>query len=177
MSVELDGKLYPGRLYKRTSRWWYHNGPVRVSTKTTDKLAAKMTVRNMHRNACYSARSVAVREAVFCSVDVDQQPRLGWVYFIASDSGFIKIGHTVKMAVRFNVLNSGSPTPLELLGVVPGGTLLESAILSFFVAHKARGEWIRDTPAAREFINTHCDPIDARRAMVEYRAGVSRGAL
>jgi hypothetical protein len=41
---------------------------------------------------------------------------------------------------------------------------------------RKHGEWFRDTPELRAFIAKHCDPLEARRAVVLEWAGVRRSA-
>lgn len=64
------------------------------------------------------------------------------VYFAqAGDGGAIKIGHAANLARRISALQTGSATPLTLLGVADGGAETERRYHQLFAAHHLRGEW------------------------------------
>ena len=65
------------------------------------------------------------------------------VYFVQSgESGPIKIGVAVDVAARIAVLQTATPTPLELLGVVPrGGRELERLLHKELAEDRLTGEW------------------------------------
>jgi hypothetical protein len=108
-------------------------------------------------------------------VPVDPKHPVGWVYFaVAGDR--IKIGHSRRLAKRMQVLHSSSPGGATLLGVIAGGAGVEANVHEYFDHLREHGEWFRDHPGLRAYIEKHCDPIEAHRAIVVERAGVRRPA-
>jgi hypothetical protein len=67
------------------------------------------------------------------------------VYFAEAD-GRIKIGWSRKVATRVAQLQTGSPVPIKLLGVTPGGRSLERELHHRFAADRLTGEWFTATP-------------------------------
>src|SRR5436190_10066712 len=76
----------------------------------------------------------------------------GFVYFIASDRGSIKIGWSSDVAKRFRTLETGSPDALTLLGFIPGDRAREKELHGQWKDQRVRLEWYRDTKELREFI-------------------------
>jgi hypothetical protein len=76
------------------------------------------------------------------------------VYFIQSGKvGPIKIGRTEgNVGSRLANLQTGSPEPLTLLAVVPGGPAVERSIHERFAKLRLRGEWFRREPDLSLFI-------------------------
>jgi hypothetical protein len=64
------------------------------------------------------------------------------IYFIRdTGTGAIKIGKAVDAVRRLNILQVGCPSPLQLLGVIPGGGKKEAEIHRQFKDSRLRGEW------------------------------------
>lgn len=78
-----------------------------------------------------------------------------FVYFL-TDGVDIKIGRSARPNSRLSDLQIGHPAKLTLLGTMPGGTALEGALHTLFDASKIRGEWYKDSPKLREFIEQNC---------------------
>lgn len=73
------------------------------------------------------------------------------VYFIRTQDGLIKIGHTGNLGKRHNAYGPGWD---HLLAVVPGDRELEKAQHRRFAAHLARGrEWFHPAPDLIDYIN------------------------
>lgn len=85
------------------------------------------------------------------------------VYFIkACESALIKIGFAVNPHQRLNALQCGSPEPLALIAVMPGGAAEEAKLHGRFSAHRARGEWFKPSPDLDALIEAHqCEPAMA----------------
>jgi hypothetical protein len=65
-----------------------------------------------------------------------------YVYLIGSrDVAIVKIGTSRNVAARFTSIQSSSPSKLEVMLVVEGGTGLEGKLHSFFSARRTHGEW------------------------------------
>jgi hypothetical protein len=73
------------------------------------------------------------------------------VYFVAAGSR-VKIGWSKKVAARMAQLQVGSPEPLKLLGVMPGGRLAEKRLHERFAASRLSGEWFDATPELLAFV-------------------------
>lgn len=81
-----------------------------------------------------------------------------WIYFIEG-SGSIKIGISGNPKKRLQSLSCSSPVPLQLLKVVPGDKMLESALHSLFDEYRTHGEWFKDNPRIRSLIRRGEDSI------------------
>lgn len=69
------------------------------------------------------------------------------IYFIkASQSGAIKIGTSNDPRGRFAALQTGSPEPLELIGVMPGQMDEEKRLHQTFARFRMHGEWFKGAP-------------------------------
>lgn len=92
------------------------------------------------------------------------------VYFVrATTLGHIKIGVANNAWLRFMALDSSSPDPLELLGVIRSdeAAKLESDIHHRFASDRIRREWFRASPELRDYIAVHAmDRIDAINAHI-----------
>lgn len=93
------------------------------------------------------------------------------VYFLQQGTnGPIKIGLTTTSLLdsRTKRLQTGSPYPLELLGIIEGGQALERQIQEQFAAYRLEGEWFQSATDLLQFINTHAEQpgdLDKTRAM------------
>ncbi len=69
------------------------------------------------------------------------------IYFLRDDkAGAIKIGYAADVAKRVRTLQTGNPTPLQLVGAIPGTMTDESRYHRRFAAfrvHPDRREWFR----------------------------------
>lgn len=80
------------------------------------------------------------------------------VYFVrAKTLGHIKIGVANNAWLRFMALDSSSPDPLELLGVIrsPDACALEEEIHGRFHADRIRREWFAASPALMAYVAEH----------------------
>lgn len=73
----------------------------------------------------------------------DQQSNLPeFVYAIKSIStNFVKIGYSKDPQKRLADLSTASPTPLELIAIIPGSMSDEKALHNRFADYRANGEW------------------------------------
>lgn len=75
------------------------------------------------------------------------------VYFIqAAESGRVKIGIAANPVRRLAELQTGSPEPLRILGVIPGGARLESQLHARFADDRLHGEWFRPSLAVLDYL-------------------------
>lgn len=83
----------------------------------------------------------------------------GYVYFIQSQSGHIKIGYAKDVVARLAALQCANPEPLTLIGTVPGTRGLEVALHKRFAAHRLLGEWFTANADILQFIKApnHAD--------------------
>lgn len=80
----------------------------------------------------------------------------GTLYAIKAGN-FIKFGFTRgDIATRMVQLQTGCPMPLRLLGTGSGGRFLERRIHSILRSFCAHGEWFRDEPTVRHFVQQFC---------------------
>ncbi len=68
------------------------------------------------------------------------------VYFIAGDSGPIKIGMASDIRRRLRELQRGSPVKLAVLAATEGGGLIECWYHQRFASHRLHGEWFERPP-------------------------------
>lgn len=79
-----------------------------------------------------------------------------YVYFVqAVGGGPIKIGYAADVPARIDRLQTGSPTPLRVLAVIPGaGRSVETALHHRFRAVRSHGEWFHPVVELTDFIAT-----------------------
>ncbi|MER5322336.1 GIY-YIG nuclease family protein [Streptosporangium roseum] len=89
--------------------------------------------------------------------DASPAPRV--VYFVERD-GYVKIGTTTRLKSRLRTISQGGSTPrwmntgpVNLLATIPGGCDREVELHRLFHQEHVEGEWFRDCPAIRSFIN------------------------
>ena len=70
-----------------------------------------------------------------------------WTYFIGEAGGAIKIGVATCVRARLKTLQAHNPKQLEVLAMVRGGEVLESAYHALFAAHRLNNEWFAPAPA------------------------------
>ena len=92
------------------------------------------------RQALYQAAQMRKAGKVLRRGRPDASGRL--VYFIRAErSGLIKIGSAANPQERLRSLQTGSPEPLSIVGVKPGGERLERALHAKFADFRSHGEW------------------------------------
>ena len=70
----------------------------------------------------------------------------GHVYFLGSENGPIKIGHSTKLHARIRALKGASAVPLTLLAAIPGDRADEARWHRWFAKDRLHGEWFTRTP-------------------------------
>ena len=85
------------------------------------------------------------------------------VYFVAV-RGYIKIGWTTDWRGRLSNLRVSNPEPIEVLLILGRPQIFEKTMHRQFAEHRAHGEWFRDHPDIRAY-------IDERKDECWYRAG------
>jgi hypothetical protein len=80
------------------------------------------------------------------------------VYFMES-AGYVKIGRSRNVPKRLSEMQVANPGMISLMGLLPGGQEMETAIHAALdaVGHKRRGEWFLLTDALRHTIGEICD--------------------
>ena len=74
------------------------------------------------------------------------------VYFLlASSVNLIKIGRSGDPETRFEQLRLLSPVPLEIVGLIEGGSAVEAALHQRFDHLHSHGEWFHATNELRRF--------------------------
>lgn len=79
-------------------------------------------------------------------------PKPSVVYAIGSES-FIKIGVSSDAQSRLKALQTGNPTPLELLATAEGSIKHERELHRLMDVDRAEGEWFRRTLRADGLVN------------------------
>lgn len=70
----------------------------------------------------------------------------GQVYFLAARTvGLVKIGRSIDMVSRLQAIRWLSPVPLELIGLVEGGSQREAAYHRRWANLRSHGEWFNLT--------------------------------
>lgn len=85
----------------------------------------------------------------------------GWVYFISSGQGAIKIGWAKDPDKRLRQLQIGTPKPLRLVGVIAGSQMVERLIHKDLALARLRGEWF-DRKKALPIVNHLIDTMGFR---------------
>jgi hypothetical protein len=73
-------------------------------------------------------------------------PNDGYVYFILSGSGDVKIGYSERPGRRLDQLQTGRADRLSLLAAFPGTAQLEADLHRRFAEHRKCGEWFSPAP-------------------------------
>lgn len=63
------------------------------------------------------------------------------VYFIGGETGPLKIGVSKHPWGRLSAIQTGNPSPLQVMYLIPGGQRLERAIHEMLADHRVGGEW------------------------------------
>ena len=74
------------------------------------------------------------------------------VYFIEGPGGLVKIGTSLGVADRLKALQTGSPTPLRLIGDITGDTTTERQIHKHFAKYRRHGEWFACLPQIKTLL-------------------------
>lgn len=85
------------------------------------------------------------------------------VYFFAV-RGFIKIGWSENWRGRLSGIQSSNPEKIEVLLILGRPKIYEKTMHKKFSAHRSSGEWFKDHPDIRDF-------IEDRKSECWYRAG------
>lgn len=85
------------------------------------------------------------------------------VYFVAV-RGYIKIGWTTDWRGRISNLQVSNPEPIEVLLILGRPQVFERTMHRKFAEHRATGEWFKDHPDIRAY-------IEDRQDECWYRAG------
>lgn len=75
----------------------------------------------------------------------------GYVYAIADDRGFVKIGWSKTPERRLAEMNVGAPIKHTLIGYIPGTKADEAEAHAKLNAWRQRGEWFRHEGSVRDF--------------------------
>jgi hypothetical protein len=76
-----------------------------------------------------------------------------FIYFIQClATKKIKIGYARDPWARLTCIQTGCPTPLLLLGMMPGNRFVERDLHAKFAGHLYRGEWFDPAPEIIEYI-------------------------
>jgi hypothetical protein len=95
------------------------------------------------------------------------QRSTGFIYFLtAAHPDFpIKIGFTGRMAnLRIRALQNACPYAVYFIGHVPGTMVEERELHHAFDHLRLHGEWFRNTPELRAYINGMC-PVQTKEAV------------
>lgn len=89
------------------------------------------------------ARSVIERLRLMPDGADLKKTRREWVYFVQAelDEGLIKIGRTYRLKKRLLALQSQSPVPLKIIGVIDAPRGAEAVFHLAWSAHRLHGEW------------------------------------
>jgi hypothetical protein len=86
------------------------------------------------------------------------------IYFItARDIGRVKIGYSAKPRVRFQKMQSDSPTRLALERVCDGDEAVEAALHERFAAFRQHGEWFTISAEIASHMATLPAPVIERK--------------
>lgn len=80
------------------------------------------------------------------------------IYFIQQgDSDLVKIGFTSNIQRRFRELQTASPYPLLLLGLMPGSKEVEKQIHGTFEHLRQKREWFKLNQELSNYISKYCE--------------------
>lgn len=76
----------------------------------------------------------------------------GFVYFIQTSGGPVKIGRSIRPEVRLAEIQLMSPVPLHLAAAIPGGADKETELHRRFAYCRLHGEWFDPVPELMDLI-------------------------
>ena len=82
---------------------------------------------------------------------------MGYIYFIQSREGHIKIGFTKDVRKRFMQLQRNNSQELVLLGVMEGDMMQERFLHDAFEKWRVRGEWYESVEPINRYIGQNVD--------------------
>lgn len=84
-----------------------------------------------------------------------------YVYFVWSkDTDLVKIGLAKDVGARLSAMQTGSPIPLTLIGLIPGRQRVEERIHALFAEERRKGEWFARSSRLEDFLRqAECDPV------------------
>lgn len=94
---------------------------------------------------------------VFVEPKEDWRPRLEPAVYFIEVRGFIKIGWSVKWRSRISNIQTSNPEPIKVLLVLGRPQIFERTMHRKFAEHRASGEWFRDHPDIRAYIQSRED--------------------
>jgi Meiotically up-regulated gene 113 len=84
---------------------------------------------------------------------IGRKEKNGFIYFIATENAeVVKIGFSVRPAMRLWGLRTASPFQLRLIGFLPGTHRTERMFHRRFAEDRMHGEWFRNSDSVRAFI-------------------------
>lgn len=120
-----------------------------LSTGETDEQKAMLVAtRLFHETAATGGRATPARRLRRV---IQPWPLLGGIYF-ARVGEHVKIGVATSIRNRLATLQTSSPQPIELVGVMPGTQKDETRLHKQWAAAHVSGEWFLLTPDLVTFI-------------------------
>lgn len=139
-----------GERPRRESTHILHDAPSPAQQHLNRKVAEEYYVERMRQLAEQRKRPLPPRA---------ESTGLVFIYFVRFGlTGNIKIGRTVNLKGRLQVMQVSHPEVIQVLAIGVGDVHTESAIQRRFKADRVRGEFFRPSPALMAFID------DVRRA-------------
>jgi hypothetical protein len=88
--------------------------------------------------------------------------RPGVIYFMGAGD-LVKIGFTTDLKRRLTMVQVGCPTPITLIGTIPGTPVVEKNLHRLFYKHRHHGEWFRLVPEIEAYIAEHGSKTDGEQ--------------
>jgi hypothetical protein len=81
-----------------------------------------------------------------------KRKNMGYIYFIASEDGRVKIGYSKNPKARLANMQTGSSSQLKIIALSPANQVEERKLHQQFDEYRVHREWFRFEGALREFI-------------------------
>jgi hypothetical protein len=157
------------RVRQRSDRpsWWLfinHQGKQKKKhfpdKETTLRVARKVRERLALGGFSDAEEPPPEDRAIMPPVEVHLRTIHRCVYFLqATNGGPIKIGFSRDLLRRIHELNSASPIPLRVVGVIAGGDQeTEAELHAWFAGARLHGEWFRPIEALVQHITDITSP-------------------
>ena len=85
---------------------------------------------------------------------------MGFIYFIALNDQYIKIGYSKLPYRRFFEIKAYNPNNISLIGLMEGSIADERRLHRLFESQRVRNEWFLYNEKMEDFISTYCEPPD-----------------
>lgn len=142
--------------FKGDSRFWsVLFNSVKLHCFKKDDPRWKQILQDKKEKELENQRIVEARKSSKNVLSNQDSKTKSYVYFIQGEKGGpIKIGYSTNVESRVKELQTGFPTKLVVLALIPGRIWHETELHKRFQKHRLHGEWFKPVPELLEYIES-----------------------